>query len=82
MINNMFNLNENHYFYVSNYETAPYLIADLICKNNEGELFKNIFNGFQLSSASGNPSYTISENSDNIKLLIKNPFVSVSSDNL
>lgn len=48
MINNMFNLNENHYFYVSNYETAPYLIADLICKNNEGELFKNIFNGFQL----------------------------------
>ena len=47
-INNMFDLSEKYHFYVSNYETAPYLIADLICKNNEGELFKDIFNGFQL----------------------------------
>lgn len=47
-INNMFDLSESHHFYVSNYETAPYLIADLICKNNEGKLFKDIFNGFQL----------------------------------
>ena len=47
-MNNMFDLSENHHFYVSNYETVPYLIADLICKNNQGKLFAGIFNGFQL----------------------------------
>lgn len=32
----------------SNNKEMPYLVAKLICKNNDGELFKKVFRGFEL----------------------------------
>lgn len=48
VINNMFSAKESSYIGITNYETAPYLIADLICKNDDAKTFNAIFDAFEI----------------------------------